>query len=58
MTHPLYDESGQRVADVPLSENEIARLSAGETITIQWHTPVMLQDALGDPLPRPRYTVH
>jgi hypothetical protein len=47
MTHPAYSMDGERLGDVPLSDNEIARLAAGETITVQWHTPRMLQDQLG-----------
>lgn len=43
----IYDDQGNVIADIPLSEKQQALLDVGSEITVFWHTPRMLQNTLG-----------
>jgi hypothetical protein len=44
----IYDDQGNELADIPLSERNVGILQAdGAQITVLYHTPRMLQGTLG-----------
>jgi hypothetical protein len=45
--HDIVDGDGAPVATISLSENQVKQLQAGTAITVQWHTPRLLQSMLG-----------
>ena len=45
--HDIVDGDGAQVGTIPLSEKQLAQLKTGAAITVQWHTPRLLQSMLG-----------
>jgi hypothetical protein len=45
--HDIVDSDGAPVGSIPLSDQQLTQLQAGTAITVQWHTPRMLQSILG-----------
>ena len=43
----VYDPSGAEIGDIPISPQQFKQLQNDATITIMWHTPRMLAQALG-----------
>ena len=43
----VYDSDGNELGDVPLSEMQQAALERGGKISVLYHTPQLLQHALG-----------
>ena len=43
----IYDNSGNLVAEIPLSDNQMVLLSSGANIMVQFHTPIRLRGILG-----------
>jgi len=43
----IYDDQGNSIAAIPLSEKQIKLLDVSSEITVLWHTPRMLQSTLG-----------
>lgn len=39
----IYNREGDKIASVPLSDNQIAALDTGTEITVAWHTPFALR---------------
>ena len=43
----VYEANGAQIGEIPISPQQRAQLHAGGTVTIQYHTPRMLQGMLG-----------
>jgi hypothetical protein len=43
----IFNQAGEKIADIPLSEKQTKQLEAGLSITIQYHTPQLLRNLLG-----------
>ena len=43
----IYDDLGNEIADIPLSEKQQTVLDAGEEIVVLYHTPQLLRRVLG-----------
>ena len=43
----IYDDLGNEIADIPLSEKQQTVLEAGEEIVVFYHTPQLLRSVLG-----------
>jgi len=39
----IYNASGDLIAEIPLSENQLLALEAGLTVTLQFHTPQLMR---------------
>lgn len=44
----VYDDAGNFLADVPVSENQIEKLNAGMTVRVRYQTPRMLRGIIAD----------
>lgn len=45
--HDIVDGDGAQVGTISLSDKQLEQLQAGTAITVQWHTPRLLQGTLG-----------
>ena len=43
----IYEATGAQIGEIPISPQQLKALHAGGTVTIQYHTPRMLQGMLG-----------
>jgi hypothetical protein len=45
--HDVFDDQGNKLVTMPLSEKQLKLLEAGAEITVQYHTPQLLLHLLG-----------
>ena len=46
--HEIFDNDGNSLGKIPLSENQMKTLAMGCLIAVRYHTPQMLREILGD----------